>query len=266
MQGSRARSALAGTRFADVRWIGETDSTNDDLLRLARQGAPEGIVVVADHQRAGRGRLDRSWQAPAGSSLLVSVLLRPDLAPGQGHLVSTAMACAAVQACTELTGAAPRLKWPNDLVAVGDDGSIDGKLGGILAESVVVDGSLAGVVVGLGLNVNWPTDLPDDLEGVAVALNHLVGEDVDREGLLIGLVRHLDAWRGALDDADGRARLVRRYRELCATIGAPVRVELIDETFTGRAVEVTADGHLVVDDHGRHREVVAGDVVHVRPA
>jgi BirA family biotin operon repressor/biotin-[acetyl-CoA-carboxylase] ligase len=266
MQGSRARSALAGTRFADVRWIDETDSTNDDVLALARGGAPEGIIVVADLQRAGRGRLDRSWQAPAGTSLLLSVLLRPSVPPGQAHLASTAVACAAVEACTELTGAAPRLKWPNDLVAVGDDGSVRGKLGGILAESVVVDGRLAGVVVGLGLNVNWPAALPDELRGIAVALNHLVGEEVDREDLFIRFARCLEVWRGALDDAGGRARLVQRYRELCTTIGAQVRVELMDEAFTGQAVDVTAEGHLVVDDRGRHREVVAGDVVHVRPA
>src|SRR5262245_29768744 len=139
MQGSRARSALEGSRFADVRWVVETDSTNDDLLLLAREGAAEGILVVADHQRAGRGRLDRTWQAPPGSSLLLSVLMRPGVAPVQAHLASTAVACAAVEACIGVAGAAPRLKWPNDLVVLDPDGAVRGKLGGILAESIVDD-------------------------------------------------------------------------------------------------------------------------------
>lgn len=270
MQGSRARSALAGSRFADVRWVDETASTNDDLLRLARQGAPEGIVVIADHQSAGRGRLDRTWQAPAGSSLLVSVLVRPDLVVDQAHLTATAVGVAAIEACIDVAGGAAGpelgLKWPNDLVALADDGSVAGKLGGILAESVVEEGRLTAVVVGMGLNVNWPAALPDDLVGIAAALNHRLGSDVDREDLFISFARHLDGWRAALDDAPGRERLVMRYRELCTTLGAQVRVEQPGETFTGRAVDITSAGHLVVDDRGRRREVVAGDVVHVRPA
>ncbi len=264
MQGSRARSALEGSRWADLRWVAETESTNDDLLRLAREGAPEGIVLVADHQRAGRGRLDRTWQAPGGSSLLMSILLRPALAPVDAHLVSTAVACAAVEACTEVSGAEPRLKWPNDLVVVGDDGALGGKLAGILAESIVEDDQLRAVVVGIGINVNWPPDLPADLQGIAVALNHVVGHDVDREDLLLAFVQRLDEWRGALDDPAGRERLVDRYRQLCVTLGATVRVELHDSSFTGRAVDITPEGHLLVDEGGVQREVVAGDVVHVR--
>jgi BirA family biotin operon repressor/biotin-[acetyl-CoA-carboxylase] ligase len=264
MQGSRARSALEGSRLADLRWVAETDSTNDDLLQLARAGAPEGIVLVAEHQRAGRGRLDRTWQAPAGSSLLMSILLRPTLPPVDAHLVSTAVACAAVEACTEVTGAEPRLKWPNDLVVVGDDGALQGKLAGILAESIVEDHQLRAVVVGIGINVNWPPDLPADLEGIAVALNHVVGHEVDREDLLVAFVQRLDGWRGALDDAAGRERLVDRYRRLCMTLGAIVRVELHDTSFTGRALDITSEGHLLVDDGGAPHEVIAGDVVHVR--
>src|SRR3954452_9552408 len=121
MQGSRARSALEGSRFADLRWVAETESTNDDLLRLARDGAPEGIVLVAEHQRSGRGRLDRTWHAPPGSSLLISILMRPALAPADAHLVSTAVACAAVEACAGSATADARLKWPNDRVVVGAD-------------------------------------------------------------------------------------------------------------------------------------------------
>ena len=113
MHGSRARSALAGSLFADVRWVDETGSTNDDVLEIARSGGPEGVVVVADHQTAGRGRLDRSWEAPPATSLLLSILVRPPLQPEQAHLVSTAVAVAAVEACEEVAGIAPVIKWPN---------------------------------------------------------------------------------------------------------------------------------------------------------
>src|SRR6476620_942562 len=97
MKGDRARSDLAGTRFADIRWVAETGSTNRDLLDLAAQGGPDGIVLVADHQTAGRGRLDRSWHAPAEGSLLLSVLFRPD--PDGAPLLTTAVGVAAAEAC-----------------------------------------------------------------------------------------------------------------------------------------------------------------------
>jgi BirA family biotin operon repressor/biotin-[acetyl-CoA-carboxylase] ligase len=267
MQGSRARSALEGSRFADVRWVTETESTNDDVLALARSGAPDGIVIVADHQRAGRGRLDRTWEAPPGSSLLLSVLVRPALSPADAHLVSTATACAAVEACEAIAGVTPALKWPNDLIVMADDGAVRGKVAGILAESIVEAGQLRAVVVGMGLNVNWPADLPADLVGIAIALNHVVGGDIDREDLLIAFLERLDRWADQLADVDRRGRLVARYRELCRTIGASVRIELPTDSFAGTATDITDAGHLVVTlDDGSTRHVVAGDVVHVRPA
>jgi BirA family biotin operon repressor/biotin-[acetyl-CoA-carboxylase] ligase len=244
----------------------ETESTNDDLLTLARHGAPDGTVIVADHQRAGRGRLDRTWQAPPASSLLMSILLRPELTPAEAHLVSTAVACAAVEACADIAGVTTTLKWPNDLIVVADDGSVRGKLAGILAESIVEHDELQAVVVGLGLNVNWPAELPAELDGIAIALNHVVGHEVDREDLLIAMLQRLDQWAGQLDDPAGRSRLVDRYRELCSTLGATVRIALRGESFHGTATDITDAGHLVVTlDDGSTREVIAGDVVHVRP-
>jgi BirA family transcriptional regulator, biotin operon repressor / biotin---[acetyl-CoA-carboxylase] ligase len=272
MTGDHARSLLEGTRFDDLRWVVETGSTNDDLLGLARTGAAEGTVLVADTQRAGRGRLGRTWQAPPGSSLLVSVLLRPALDPGQAHLVATAVACAAAEACSEVTslskvGVEPSLKWPNDLLVESPTGGRTGKLGGILAESIVEGDRLEAVVVGLGLNVNWPDDLPPDLDGIAVAVNHLTGEPVDREVLLAAVLRALESRVDGLGSVPGREQLLVEYRRRCSTIGSRVRVELAHESFTGEAVAISADGHLVVEgaDGGR-REVTAGDVVHLRGA
>lgn len=266
MPGARARTALEGSRFADVRWVDDTGSTNADLHDLAVGGAPDGVVLVAEHQSAGRGRLDRTWTAPPGSSLLFSTLLRPSLPPTALHLLTTAAAVAASDACEAEAGVRPRLKWPNDLVVPGADGAdgADRKVGGILSESVVRSGRVEAVVVGIGINVNWPDVLPEELSGIATALNHHAGREVDREALLVAHLRGLEAILTDLEQTAGRERLLERYRTLSATIGRRVRVELPGRALRGEAVDVDADGHLLVDIGDEVVPVVAGDVVHLR--
>ncbi len=260
----RVREQLAACRFGDVRWEPQTGSTNDDVLALARAGDPEGIVVVADHQSAGRGRLGRTWEAPAGSSLLLSMLCRPALAPDEAHLAVSAAGVAAAEAVREVTGVVAELKWPNDLVV--DRLGATAKLGGLLAESLLDEGRRAVLVIGVGINVNWPEELPAELAGIAVALNHLTGAPVEREALLVAFLRRFDHWYGELGDPDGRARLMTRYREECRTLGRAVRIELPGEQFTGEAVGLTGEGHLLVvpDGAAEPRTVVAGDVIHLR--
>jgi biotin-[acetyl-CoA-carboxylase] ligase BirA-like protein len=185
--------AVAGTRFHDVRWRPETGSTNADLLALAADGAPEGVVLVADHQTAGRGRLGRVWSAPPGASILLSVLLRPDVGLDHAHALTTAVALSAVEACATVAGVRPGLKWPNDLVvAVPAAGGAERKLAGVLAESTLSGHRFAAVVVGIGINVNWPDELPTEIADVAVALNHLTGAPVDRNDLVAAFLTGLD--------------------------------------------------------------------------
>jgi BirA family biotin operon repressor/biotin-[acetyl-CoA-carboxylase] ligase len=259
------------TRFVDVRRFESIDSTNRYLLDEARGGAPEGVVAVADHQTAGRGRLGRSWEAPPGANLLLSVLLRPAIEPGLRHLTTTAVALAALDAIAarpdagDRDGGAVAVKWPNDLVT--GDGR---KLAGVLAEadlSAGPGGAPPPVVVGIGINVNWPAvdeDLPPGLRGTAVSLRQLAGGPVDREALLDALLAALGPRTAALATDGGRARLAADLRAGCSTLGSRVRVDLPDESFEGTAVTVTDDGHLTVDVDGVERTVVAGDVVHVR--
>ena len=197
-------------------------------------------MAVADHQTAGRGRLGRTWEAPAGASLLMSVLLKPDLAPERRHLATAAVALAGAAAIED---AGPNLKWPNDLL-IGDR-----KVAGVLAE---VDAGM--IVVGIGINLNWEGDPPAN----GIAVNQVVGHAVDRDAVLDALLAALDARYG---DWDGVAK---EYRRRCATLGRDVRVELADETFTGTAADVTDDGHLLVDVGVCLRTVTAGDVVHLR--
>jgi BirA family biotin operon repressor/biotin-[acetyl-CoA-carboxylase] ligase len=278
----RARAALAGRRFGDVRWVASTGSTNSDAMTLARDGAGEGIVVVADHQSAGRGRRARTWVAPPGGSLLVSVLLRPP-APVAGA-VTMAAAVAMARAVEDVAGVEARLKWPNDLVVATDDG--ERKLAGILAEadwpaaSTISGGyrapaphDRAVVVVGIGLNVSWPA--PDsaptedagglaEVAGIATALNWLA-PPVDRVDLLVGFLRHLDERYAALLAA-GPTDLLAEWRRRSATLGRRVRVDLGSDDVEGTAVDVTDEGHLVVETaEGRRRTLAVGDVVHLRP-
>jgi BirA family biotin operon repressor/biotin-[acetyl-CoA-carboxylase] ligase len=278
--GGRARSTLAtgpGQRFADVRWVAETGSTNADAMELARQGAPEGIVLVADHQTAGRGRAGRTWTAPAGASLLLSILLRPPAVVMD--LTTMAVAVSAAVAVEAVAGVAPRLKWPNDLVWPGDGSAPDRKLAGILAEAdwpasssisagwkPPAAGERAVVVVGIGLNVAWPTPLPEELAEVAVAMNQLVDAPVDREDLLIALLSALGPRYLSLCAGD-RAGLLDEWRDRSATLGRRVRVDLGADDVEGTAVDVTDDGHLVVQTlEGPRRTFAVGDVVHLRPA
>jgi BirA family biotin operon repressor/biotin-[acetyl-CoA-carboxylase] ligase len=264
MRGDHASEALVGTRFAHLRWVDATGSTNADLLAAAAQGAPDGSVLVADHQTAGRGRLDRRWEAPSGSSLLCSVLVRPDLPVGQVQLTALAAAVAASDACAEVAGVRPRVKWPNDLV-VADSTGAERKVAGILSESSLRGDSVAAVVIGMGMNVNWPDEFPEELVDIATSLNHHAGHDVDREALLVGYLIGLERLLDGLDTDEGRRTLLERYRALSATLGRPVRVELGSGDLSGHASDVNDEGHLMVDVAGSLVEIPAGDVVHLRP-
>jgi BirA family biotin operon repressor/biotin-[acetyl-CoA-carboxylase] ligase len=277
-----------GGRFADVRRFDTIDSTNRYLLDQARTGAVEGLVAVADHQSAGRGRLGRRWEAPPGGCLLVSLLLRPALEPRDLHLCTALVALAAADACATVSGVAPGIKWPNDLVLPG------GKVAGVLAESepapagslvesepapagslvesepapagslVESEPASAGslvVVVGVGINVTW--DGPPGVGGTSLAT--AAGRPVDREALLEALLAGVADRRPALNHAPGRAALAAELARRCVTVGQRVRVETADGPFEGLAVGLNDGGHLLVEVDGRPVEVAAGDVVHLRP-
>ena len=239
----------------EIRWFEEIDSTNTYVRQQARLGAPAGLVAVADHQTAGRGRLGRRWESPPGANLLASVLLRPALEPADLHLCTTAVALAAIDACDEEAGVLARLKWPNDLLV---DGA---KVAGILAEAEFADDDVAAVVVGIGINVGWPG--PPEAGGTS--LEAAGGSAVDRRALLDRLLGALTPRRVALDGAAGRLALADEGRRRCATIGEQVKVTVEGEEISGRAVAIDDAGRLVVETPtGAARTVTAGDVVHVR--
>lgn len=228
-------------------------STNDEAKRLARAGAPEGTLVLTDYQTSGRGRLDRRWEAPAGSSLLMSLVFRPHLAAHQVQRLTMICGLAAVDAIEAETGLKVGLKWPNDLV-IGE-----AKLGGILTE-IELDGSRVDyAVVGIGLNVNLdPGQLPPDLLVAPTSLSRVAGRKVARLPLLWELLRAIEVRYKALragqsPQAEWAARLV--------TLGQPVAVSAIDSCLEGVAEGVDDDGALLLRlPDGRLETVRVGDV------
>lgn len=246
----------AGPPGLRVEVVQEAPSTNALVAERARAGAGEGLVVVAEHQTAGRGRLDRTWETPDRAALTLSVLLRPRVAPTEwpwlplmtGYAVSRALREAGVEA---------GLKWPND-VLVGE-----GKVGGILVERVETPSGPA-AVVGMGINVSTTREeLPVE---AATSLAIEAGAAPDRTDLLLWILGALreeyDAWQ-----AGGTAALHAAYQRSCVTVGRDVRVTLPGgRSFTGRATGIDADGRLAVDGPEGRVAVGAGDVVHVRAA
>jgi BirA family biotin operon repressor/biotin-[acetyl-CoA-carboxylase] ligase len=246
------------TRFGDVRFLASVGSTNDRVSGEARAGAGEGLVVVADHQEAGRGRRGRTWTAPPGSSLLASILLRPGLPAARLHLVGAVVSLSAADACRAVAGVEVGVKWPNDLVSGGR------KLGGVLVEAELRAGRAQAVVAGVGLNVWWPGGLPPALAGEAVTLGELAGRAVPRADLLVSLLEALEARYRDLANPAGQDAQAGEYRRRCTTLGQRVRVELAGETLTGTAIAIDAHGSLVVDGVDGRRAVAAADVAHLR--
>jgi BirA family transcriptional regulator, biotin operon repressor / biotin---[acetyl-CoA-carboxylase] ligase len=238
-----ALAAAVPSWVPEVRFLQETNSTNLDALRWASEGAPEGCLVVADYQRAGKGRLGRSWFAPAGASLLISLILRPRLDPSRLGLINLGASVALCEAL-EAQGVRTSVKWPND-VTLGDR-----KLAGILSEH---DGGV--VCLGVGINVNV-VSFPEDLAGSATSLSLHEGREFDRLKILIDF---LDRFDPLYRDLPGR--VPPAFRRWCVTLGAEVRVTLPERTLEGRAVDIDPAGALLMESG----EVInAGDVVHLR--
>jgi BirA family biotin operon repressor/biotin-[acetyl-CoA-carboxylase] ligase len=235
--------------------VASIGSTNAALLSAAAEDAPEGTVLVAEHQVAGRGRLDRTWVSPPRAGLTVSFLLRPEVPAARRGWLPLLTGVALADAVREVTGVLGTLKWPNDLLA--RDGR---KLAGILAE-----GSGGAVVVGTGLNVNTAAEeLPEGGSSVALVL----GAPVDRGPVLLAFLRAVEdrylRWVGRLGDPVS-SQLAQDYLAWSSTVGAEVSVALPDgSTVDGVAEAVDWDGRLVVATADGRAELAAGDVRHVR--
>lgn len=255
-----------------THWLGhaltllqEVTSTNELALAAAQSGSPDGTVIVADRQTAGRGRLARTWESPAARNLYLSVLIRR-LPAGERlgwlPLLAGTATAAAIRIVTSLS---PSLKWPNDLL-VGTK-----KVGGILSESQGIGTDDACAVLGIGLNVNWrPEEMPPELNPIATSLVTETQTPVDRARLLarllIELEQRVDEWR-----AGNLAGLTEEYRRHCGTIGQQVKIDVggggqLEGTVTGIEPNGSLRLHSGSGRFAQDRIVHAGDVTHLRPA
>jgi BirA family biotin operon repressor/biotin-[acetyl-CoA-carboxylase] ligase len=232
-----------------VEYHDEIDSTNARARRLATEGAGD-VVVLADAQTGGRGRLDREWSSPPGG-IYLSVVCRPDLPTAHAPIYTLAAAVAAARAARE-AGADAGIKWPNDvLVPVGED---ERKLVGVLTEMEGEADRVSWVVVGVGVNAGVPASA---LPGTATSLREL-GADVDRRAFVQRFLEAFDDLRGDPDS------ILPAWREHALTLGRRVRVETPREVVEGEAVDVAFPGALLVETADGERRVSAGDCEHLR--
>jgi BirA family transcriptional regulator, biotin operon repressor / biotin---[acetyl-CoA-carboxylase] ligase len=229
-------------RFASV------DSTQSLVFSLAEAGAADGTAVVADYQRLGRGRQRRTWDAASSTSLLVSILVRTTLAAPERPLLGFATAVAVGETLARLVPLAPRLKWPNDVLAGGK------KLAGILLESRQGTAERAVVAIGIGLNLRQ-REFPSDLQHRATSVLLETGVELERDQVLEALLATFDGWRLRLE-RDGFAPVRERWLALTETIGRRVSADGVE----GTAVDLATDGALIVEEGVTRHRIVAGEV------
>jgi len=242
------------TRFLGhpLRYVPVTASTQPAVHLAAQEGAHEGLVVLTDEQTAGKGRLGRTWQAPFGSSLLLSMLFRPNLHPQQGGRLTMCVGLGAAAAVEEMTGLSIQLKWPNDLLLQGK------KLAGVLTETQLDGDSMTYAVVGLGLNVNLTRPPDDELAATATSLSQALGRSVSRLALLQAILRHIEAHYDRLQAGHSP---YAAWSQRMAFQGQQVQVTLPHLVLTGAVTGANPDGALLIqDDQGALHAVWAGDV------
>jgi BirA family biotin operon repressor/biotin-[acetyl-CoA-carboxylase] ligase len=239
----------------DIRVFKETSSTNDIVERLARDEVPEGVVVFAEAQTKGRGRLGRKWLSPARKGLWFSVLLRPDLRPQAATQLTIAAATALTRGIRQQTGLHPEIKWPNDVLIKGR------KVAGVLTELNAELDHVKYVILGIGVDVNLnANEFPPELRKIATSLKIEAGRAISRSELAATLLRELDRDYGRICRHQF-AGVADEWEEQCTTLSRRVIMRIGDRVVRGRAESLDDDGALLLrTDHGHLERVIGGDV------
>lgn len=239
----------------DIRVFQETTSTSDVTEKLARDGAKEGVVVFAESQTKGRGRLGRKWVSPAGKGLWFSVLLRPQMRPQEATQMTVATAVAVSRAIETQTGLKTAIKWPNDLLIRGK------KVAGILTELTADPDQIKHLIIGIGIDANLAlSDLPTDLRPIATSLRIERNGAVDRPALAAQILTELDVEYRRVCQGKFPA-VADEWEARCSTLGSRVVVNIGSRSVEGVAESLDDDGALLVrTQHGRIERIIGGDV------
>lgn len=249
------RQALSGSLFGiNLHYYDLLESTNNHARSLALEGAPEGTLLVADQQTAGRGRMGRSWVSQPGANLLFSILLRPAVEPDQIFALTMVLAVSAAETLHKRTGAAAMIKWPNDVYVGGR------KLAGILTEIGVKGIIVEHVVLGMGLNVHWIPEESGEIRSPATSLLLETASSHRRTDLLVWVLQEFERSYRRFLQGDTEP-FYSRWNELSMILGRNVTIESGEETINGRAISIDRSGALILEDgNGRRRRIICGDV------
>jgi BirA family biotin operon repressor/biotin-[acetyl-CoA-carboxylase] ligase len=230
-------------------------STNAVALQIAQQAAPEGTLVIAEEQTAGRGRQGRIWHSPPGVGLWASLVLRPHMSPNRIFQLAICGALAVAETVSETTHLPVRVKWPNDVLVEGK------KLSGVLTETQAELDSVRFVVLGLGINVNQRSeDFPEHLRSRATSIRVELGRSISRIDLLRSILLKFEEMYGLFQE-HGLGPFLNRWRQLSWTLGRRVAVHVGESIFSGLAVDIDETGALLLEEaSGKRRRLMAGDV------
>jgi len=238
----------------DIRIFETTDSTNIEAFNLAAAGAPEGSIVIANRQKAGKGRMGRAWSSPAGKNVYISVILRPGIPPYLAPRLTIVTAVALSDTLIESGVPGHRIKWPNDIL-VGDK-----KISGILTEMKGDTDSIEFIITGIGININASlADYPPELHSTVTSLNIILNRTTDRNDFTALLLSNLEKYynRFLMGEFSG---ILSTWKERADIINREIKVQQFNETFTGRVIDLNEDGNLLVDTGMEIKTVNSGDI------
>ena len=253
--------ALRGRFGRPLRYYPSIGSTNEEAMTWANEGAPEGAVVGADHQTAGRGRWGRTWSSAPGTLLQTSTILRPRIPVADAGIITTSVGVACARAVEEISALDVGLKWPNDVNIAGK------KVAGILVESRVDEaGLIEAAIVGVGINANWPIeDMPEEIRHKATSISVATGMPVDRLELLSAYLAALESVYG-LVVANKREEVLAEAAARSEVLGGDVTVRFLDGTaLSGRAVGLDPSGALKLESAEGEHVVHVGEIEQLRP-
>lgn len=248
---SRLDTVWAGCR---VRYFETLDSTNIAAKRMAEDEAPNGTLVIADKQTAGRGRRGRLWETPKGEAIAMTLLMRPKLRPEKASMLTLVMGMAVTKALNELLGLECKIKWPNDVVFEGK------KICGILTEMSTEINVINYLVIGCGINANM-TEFPEELKERAISLRMITGQEVNRAEIISCCMEYMEKYYSVFQETEDMSLLMEEYNRMLVSVGNEVCVLEPGHEYRGISEGINCAGELLVRrEDGTVCQVYAGEV------